>query len=84
MKSDDSGDGDYHYSPGESNHGPAMEKSAGRRRRGHKGGGWDWRGSAPERQVGVVVSSRTRSRNGGRGKGARLQIILRRIGDQTF
>ena len=29
VESDDSGDGDYHYSPGESNRGPAMEKSAG-------------------------------------------------------
>ncbi|KAK1595437.1 hypothetical protein QYE76_037497 [Lolium multiflorum] len=69
VDSDDSGDGDYQYFPGESNRGPAMEKSAEPIRHGHKGDGWDWRGSAPKRHVGVVVSSRTRSTNGGRGKG---------------
>nr|XP_051196872.1 uncharacterized protein LOC127310223 [Lolium perenne] len=37
---------------------------------GYKGGRSEWRGSAPERHVGALVSSRTRARNGGRGKGA--------------
>ena len=69
VESDDSGDGYYHYSLGVSSRSPAMEKSAERRRRGHKGGGWDWRGSALERQDGVVVTARTRARKGGREKG---------------